>query len=180
MRPEAIARLLPEVFRETDLPGTPLNATLAVVAAFLAPSESVLASLDRWFDPRRAPDEFVTMLADWLALGAYVDERMFETKSGRGRVAIDPGYLRELVDRGAEFARLRATSGTLVAMLEIATGVAAFRIVENPPDETGRPRPFHINIIAPVAARAFGAIVDLIVEREKPAFTTAEITYAER
>jgi phage tail-like protein len=176
----SISKLLPEVFRETHQAGSVLDAILAVMEAFTSPTESALSSLDSWFDPRRAPDEFLIMLATWVALGPYVDDAGRAARDGWSRSSLDSGSLRELVCRGATLARLRGTRSTLIAMLQIATGVGGFDVVENPPGENGQPQPFSFHVHAPAAAKAFDSIVSRIVEREKPAFITAEIVYAER
>jgi len=176
----AIAKLLPEVFRETHQPGKVLDAILGVMETFTNPTENALSSLDAWFDPRRAPDKFLVMLATWVALGPYVEDTAHDAKDGWSRPSIDAGSLRELVCRGAALSRLRGTRQSLLAMLQIATGVGGFEVVENPPGENGQPQPYAFRVLAPAAAKPFEGIVSRIVEREKPAFITAEIVYAER
>jgi phage tail-like protein len=175
-----IAKLLPEVYRDALAPGGVLDAALAVMSSFITPPESALSSLDAWFDPRRAPDDFLMLMATWVALGPYVEEAAFDSRGGRGALSIDPGNLRELVARGAAFSRQRGTRGTIVAMLEIATGITGFQAIENPPDEGGRPQPYAFRIEAPAAAKSMYDIISRVVEREKPAFATAEIVYADR
>ncbi len=176
----AIAKLLPEVFRETNQPNSALEAVLGVMEAFTNPTENVLSSLDAWFDPRRAPDKFLVMLATWVALGPYVEDTGQEARDGWSRRSIDPGSLRELVSRGASLARLRGTRSTLLAMLQIATGIDGFEVIENPPGANGQPQPYSFRVEAPAAAKPFEGVVSRIVEREKPAFITAEIIYRER
>jgi phage tail-like protein len=175
-----IAKLLPEVYRDALVSGGVLDTALAVMTRFITPPETALSSLDAWFDPRRAPDDFLVLIATWVALGAYVDERDFDSRGGRGALSIDPGNLRELVARGALFARQRGTRGTMLAMLEIATGIEGFHIVDNPPDENGKPLPYAFRVEAPAAAKGMNGIITRVVEREKPAFATAEIVYADR
>ncbi len=178
MEAAAIARLLPEIYRETLLPGSPLDAALSVIEGFITPPERIISGLDAWFDPRRTPDDFLVLIANWIALSPYVGEADFDASGGRGPLSIDPGNLRELVDRGAAFARQRGTAKTLIQMLEIATGVPGFAIQDNPPGEDGRAQPFAFRVVAPAGARSMGAIISRIVEREKPAFATAEIVFA--
>lgn len=181
MEAATIAKLLPEFYRESLIPGGVLDAALEVMARFITPAETALSSLDGWFDPRRAPDDFLIMVATWVALGPYVQGADFDSSGGRGALSIDPGNLRELVARGAVFSRQRGTRGTLLSMLEIATGISGgFRVVENPPDEAGRPQAYAFRVEAPAAARSMSDIIARVVEREKPAFATAEIVYAER
>ena len=175
----SIAKLLPEVFRETHQQGGMLDAILGVMETFTSPTEDALSSLDAWFDPRRAPDKFLVMLATWVALGPYVDDADRDSNDGWSRRSLDPGHLRELVCRGATLARSRGTRSTLLAMLQIATGIDGFEVIENPPDESGRPQPYSFRLHVPAAAKPFDVIVSRIVEREKPAFITAEIVYAD-
>jgi phage tail-like protein len=172
-----IAKLLPAVIRAADEEGSVLRAALGVMQGYLAPAEAALASLDRWFDPRRAPDDFLLMTAGWTGLEAYLDERDPNRRGGQARLGIDLGNLRELVVRAAASGRLRGTSDALLQMLEIATGVKGFAIVEEPLGADGRRVPFHFRVEAPAAARALRALVARIVEREKPAYSTAEISY---
>src|SRR5438105_2847657 len=121
MRAPEIARLLPSVFRRTLAPaaGDPLGALLAVMEAMHAPVEGVLGELDAWFDPRRAPAEFVPLLARWVDLDVPVS-------TGLGR-------LRELVAARVELSRLRGTAAGLVRFLALATGLDGFRVDEAVP-----------------------------------------------
>src|SRR4029077_1332975 len=63
-----IQRLLPEPMQAGVTPGGVLDTLLAVIQSNLAPDEAILVDLDRWFDPRRTPEEFLRMLADWVGL----------------------------------------------------------------------------------------------------------------
>ena len=122
-----IAKLLPEVYRETRHPGSVLDALLGVMEAFTTPAEMTLSSLDTWFDPRRAPDDFLRMLATWTSLGPYVSDDDLKRGDGRRRSPINSGNLRELVAAGAALSRIRGTREALAAMLELATGFRGFR-----------------------------------------------------
>ena len=177
----AIARLLPEIYRGSEpggAPGSVLDSVLAVMQEMHAPAEVALADLDRLFDPRRAPEALLLHVAAWVGLEPYLDEREAGPSESRRRFAIDSGNLRELTARASDFARLRGTRGTLLTMLEIATGVRGFEIDENPPGEDGRPLAFHFRLRAPLQAQRYRDIVTRIVNREKPAYTTAEILFA--
>ncbi|WP_161992634.1 phage tail protein [Aureimonas leprariae] len=173
MELRAIARLLPEAVQAGITPGSVLETILAVIQSHLRPAEAVIADLDRWFDPRRAPEPFVRMLAGWLGLDPILagDEEAGSTRAA----TIDTGALRELVAAAAGFARARGTVETMIGLLETATATRGFRIVENPPDAAGRARPFHIRIEVPKAADRHRALVERIVSVAKPAFVTAEI-----
>jgi hypothetical protein len=62
-----------------------------------------------------------------------------------------------------------------VAFLETATGSTGFQIDEHVPDAAGRPRPFHIRVTAPPEVAPHRAMVEQIIEREKPAYVTYEL-----
>jgi len=66
---------------------------------------------------------------------------------------------------------------TLAEILAIATGSDAIAIIENPPDESGVARPFHMRVELPDAARRHEALVRRAVENWKPAFVTSEIVF---
>lgn len=173
----AIAKLLPGLFRDSCERGGVLDALLVVMEGCLMPSERVLSSLDAWFDPRRAPDDFLRLLATWTSLIPYVGGVEFEGTDRRTRWSVDSGNLRELVANVASLARLRGTREGLLAMLEIATGIKGFEIDENPPGEDGRAQPYCFRVRAPTSAKMLDDLVSHIVEREKPAFVTAKIDY---
>ena len=58
MKPTDIGRMLPEVFQRTLKEATPLNALLDVMEGLQAPSEGVLAGLDRYDAFEVAPGPF--------------------------------------------------------------------------------------------------------------------------
>jgi phage tail-like protein len=175
MRRSEIARLLPGVYQlalePVDTSGlgtdTRLAAALDAMEELHNPCEEKLDRLDSYIDPRRAPDEFVTYLAGWVDL---------EWLTG-GRVTTGPGRLRELVAQAMTLSRWRGTGSGLTDFLVAATGVSGFVIDESPPDESGRPRPFHLLIHAPAAVQEHAALIERIVETEKPASVTYEVTY---
>jgi phage tail-like protein len=174
----AIERLLPAVFRAGVRPGSPLAAVLAVMEALHEPAERELASLDRVFDPRRAPDTFVPLLARWLDLDRLLEER---PGGGRGRLtdSIELGRLRELTAAAAYLSRWRGTARGLKLFLETATGTPGFAIDEQVPlapatEGQGLPRPFHLKVLVPEAAAPLLPLIKRIVELEKPAYVTFE------
>ena len=63
-------------------------------------------------------------------------------------------------------------------MLEIATGVRGFEIDENPPGEDWRPLAFHFSRER-LTAQRYRDIEGRIVNREKPAYATTEILFAD-
>jgi phage tail-like protein len=172
MQPREIERLLPSVFQRTLHPPlghperrepTVLGALIEVMSALHAPSEAALDELEKNFDPRRAPDRFVPFLAAWVNLDF--------------RVTTGPGRQRELIAAAAELSRWRGTARGLIRFLELATGETGFRIDEQVPGAEGKPRPFHVRVEAPAATRAHQPMLEQIIEREKPAYVTYELTF---
>jgi phage tail-like protein len=175
-----IARLLPGVFRRTLRPGGPLAALLEVMEAMHAPAEEALERWDATLDPLRTRDDFVPFLARWVDLG-----RLFESEgeaAGPSAARYDLaaavlGRLRELVAAAAGLARRQGTAGGLIRFLETATGVAGFAVEEQVPGPDGLPLPFHVRVRAPAAAAARRALVERIIELEKPAHVTHELVF---
>jgi phage tail-like protein len=158
MRRSAIERLLPAAYQQAAGPGTVLAALLAVMEGLHEPSERVLAAAPELFSPYRTRPDLVPFLAGWVAADHL---RLPPVPVGR---------LRDLVATGAATAQWRGTATGLRAVLETATGVPGFA-VEEPAD-----RPFHIVVRAPAAARPQLQLVRHIVEIEKPAAVTCEVT----
>lgn len=181
MNRKEIERFLPGVVQRTAVPGTPLPAILKVMEALHEPSEAVLTNLDATFDPLRTPGEFVPFLARWV----YLD-RIFEETAGVGRTSLaraeNPistglGRLRELIAAAAYLSNWRGTSRGLLLFLETATGLTGFVIEENVPGLDHQPRPFHLRIFAPEAARIHQALIERIIEQEKPAYVTYQLEF---
>ena len=80
--------------------------------------------------------------------------------------------MRELVASAVELSQWRGTARGLLRFMEVATGVKGFRIEERVPDAAGRPRAFHIQVIAPAAVEPHRPMLERIVELEKPAYVT--------
>jgi phage tail-like protein len=176
MKRNEIESLLPEVFRRTIRPGDPLFALLEVMEVLHAPSEEVLTALDAYFDPYRTPDTFVPYLARWVDLERFL---MGELEGGALPAvhSFPPGLgrLRELIAAAAFLSKWRGTARGLLRFLETATGVQGFEIDEQVPGPDGRPRPFHIRVKVPGAARRYRELIERIVEMEKPAYVTFEL-----
>jgi len=177
MQANRIRQLLPVVFQEGAAPGSPLSALLLVMEVLQEPDEEVLANLDRILDPRRTAEPFVYFLAHWADLDRFFAETDRRKKRDEFHFSSGVGQLRELVACAATISKRRGTRLGLIALLETATGMRGFDIVENVPDSTGRPRPFHVKIIAPVGADAHRRLIERIVEQEKPAHVTAELVF---
>ena len=166
MHREEIEQLLPGVFQRSARPGSALVALLDAMAALHEPIEDVLQRLEAIFDPRRTPDRFVPFLASWLDLG-----RVLPVSTG-----LAP--LRELVAEAAAIAQTKGTARGLILLLETAVGASGFVIHEEVPGPDGRPRPFHVRIVAPAAASPHRALVERIIESEKPAHVTYGLEFA--
>ena len=162
MKRADILRLLPDVFQRTASEGGPLVALLDAMEAMHAPVEEVLARLPALFNARRAPERFVPLLATWVDMQVPVT-------TGVGR-------LRELVASAMELSRWRGTARGLRLFLSIATGRQDI-VLQERVEATGRPRPFHLVVRLPAELTHHRALVQAIVEREKPAHVTYELRF---
>jgi hypothetical protein len=185
MESARIRRLLPEAYRAAatshdGVAASPaLAAILSAMEAMHAPDEDILARADEFVDPMRAPNRFAIMLSSWLDLDRYLDWTSGRKGKGRAHYAAGLGHLRNLTALAAHLMRWRGTRHGLERFLGVATGLSGFKVVENPPDEKGRPRPFHIHVEAPDTARRIADLVRRIVEEERPAYVTYDIAFAE-
>lgn len=170
MDADRIALLLPEVYRETVQPGSPLAALLDVMAAMHAPVEDVVEHFDAVVDPYRTPEAFVPVLAAWVDLARWLDPQRGELSTGSGR-------LRVLVARSAEVSRLRGTARGLRLALTLALGLPGVRVEDDVVDEAGRPVPFVVRVTLPAAAREHADLVEWVVRQEKAAHVRAEVRY---
>lgn len=179
MKSYEIAQLLPVVFQRTLNARNPLTGLLEVMEALQAPSEDILQRLDSFFDPRRTKDEFVPYLAYWADLTRLFDET--QNASGQygfssSSLATGLGRLRELIASAAYLSQWRGTKKGLLRFLQTATGFGNFDIQENV-DLTGKPRPFHVSIRAPKESAQYSVLISRIVELEKPAYVTYELSF---
>ena len=178
MKQNEIEQLLPEVIRRTAQPGSPLSALLEVMEVLHAPAEGALAQVGSTFNAYQTPDAFVPWLARWVDLDRFLsdapstreDAVVHAFPSGLGR-------LRTLIAAAARLSRKRGTAQGLVDFLETATGLAGYRIEEEVMDEQGQARPFHIRGRAPVEGERYSALIQQIVEAEKPAYVTYELDF---
>jgi phage tail-like protein len=181
MKQDEIRKLMPGVFERTMHPGNPLSALLAVMEALHAPSEDVLERLDTFVHPYTAPDRFVAYLAGW------VDLEMFLSTSPEDFADASPptfpagvGRLRELVASAAYLSKWRGTATGLLLFLETATGAQGFSIDERVQGEGGLDIPYHIRVNAPAATAPYEAMIRRIIQLEKPAYVTYELTFDTR
>lgn len=170
MNRAGIESLLPDNYRRAILPGSPLAALLDAMEALHAPSEAVLAGLERFFDSRRTPDRFVPYLARWLDQGPLLDR--LDDELGPGEFPSGNGRLREVVALAAYFSGWRGTRRGLIAYLEVGTGIRGFEV-----EEHADGRPFHLRFTGPAAAERYRALVEGIIEQEKPAYCTYELAF---
>jgi phage tail-like protein len=177
MKREEIERLLPSVFQRTLRSGGPLDSLLEVMETLHAPAESALARLDATIDSRRTGDAFVPYLARWVDLDRIFDpEATVSATSSRPPISTGLGRLRELTAAAAWLSKWRGTARGLQQFLCAATGETNFNILENV-DSAGRPRLFHIVVRPPASLKPHQALIDRIIQSEKPAYVTAELLF---
>ena len=180
MKRSEIERLLPNVFRRTIRKDNPLLAILEVMSALHEPSEAALESLDATFDPFRAREDFVPFLACWLDLERLFDEPPGLTQidyTSRSPISTGIERLRALTAAAAHLSQWRGTRKGLDLFLEIATGIEGFVIEEQVLGPDGQPMPFHLRVIAPEAVRPHQSLIRRIIESEKPAYVTYDLTF---
>lgn len=180
MKRNAIRQLLPGIFQRTALPGNPLIALLEVMEKLHGPSEQILQNLSATFDPRRTPDSFVSFLARWVDLEWLFEEYLDERRGPefmRLPFATGLGRLRELVAAATSLAHWRGTAKGLLLFLETAIGTDGFEIDERVIGPDGLPKPFHIRIRAPQSTAPYAALIESIIEYEKPAHVTYELEF---
>jgi phage tail-like protein len=180
MKREEIENLLPRVFQQTLRPGGPLNALLAVMELLHEPAEAVLSQLETYFNAYGTPDIFVPYLACWVDLDRFYpfySAQPLEIQRSADPISSGTGQLRELIAAAAYLSQWRGTAKGLKLFLETATGIHGFELVENVQDENGDPRPFHIRIVAPAEAEAHIALIERIVNQEKPAYVSYELEF---
>ena len=178
MKQNEIKHLLPGILQRSAREGNPLSAILAVMEALHAPSEEKLRALDANFDPRRAPESFVQFLARWVDLDRIAEKpRASRAEVRSTTLPTGIGRLRELIAMAAYLSQWRGTSKGLLLFLETATGVRGFEIGERVSAGEGQPKPFHFRLRVPSEALPVRALVERIVESEKPAYVTCEIAY---
>src|SRR5262245_43029613 len=103
----------------------PLTVLLGVMEEMQARDETILAELERYFDPHEAPDDFVPYLSWWVDLAWLFLDPPDDPYALPGRpFAGGIGALRVLVAAAARESKWRGTAGGLVRMLETATGIS--------------------------------------------------------
>jgi len=175
MEQARIKTYLPAVFQRTVHAGNPLATLLDVMEDLHAPSEDVLAVVDRFFDARRTPDAFVPFLAQWVNIDRiFAAEVTLELDSP---LLPKIGYLRELVANATHLSQWRGTKKGLLLFLQMATGRNDFEIEERVKDGDGQVRSFHLRIRAPKVVEWQKGLIERIIESEKPVHLTYEIEF---
>jgi phage tail-like protein len=183
MKQDEIKYYLPAVFQrtlpkenESPVPGgNPLATILSVMEMLHAPSEKILGEVDRFFDARRTPDEFVPSLAQWVNV-----DRIF---AANVTLELDSpllpkiGYLRELVANATYLSQWRGTKKGLLLFLQTATGAKDFEIEERVKGDDGQTKPFYLKIRAPKSTEAQAELIRRIIESEKPVHLTYDIEF---
>lgn len=177
MKRSEIERLLPTVIRRTIRRDNPSLAILEVMSALHEPSEALLTSLDGIFNPFRTPDSFVPFLARWLDLERIFDGARAPASSGRSPISTGLGCLRALTAAASYLSQWRGAKKGLDHFLEIATGTNEFTIEEQVIGPDGAPIPFHIRVIAPEAVKHHRALIERVIESEKPAYVTYDLVF---
>jgi phage tail-like protein len=176
MKATRIKRLLPYNYQEAAEASGPVATILAVMEELHAQPEAVLSQLDTYFDPYRAPDDFIPFLASWVDLEVLLD-RSRSSSAGNVSFRTGTGRLRELIQAAATLSRWRGTRKGLLLFLETATGLSGFTIDEESVDEQGVPVPFHLRITAPAESSMDRSLLEHIIELEKPAYVTYELLF---
>lgn len=174
MQQSSIERLLPEVLQRTCGRGTPLDALLEIMEAMHAAPTEHLDRLERIFDPMTTPERFLPMLAAWVGLAHLVPSRSHSRREPPPAM-LETGRIRALIATASVLAKTRGTAAGLVRFLEIATGMRGFEVREAFGADHPDPRPFHFEVLVPATAAHHHELVTLIVEHEKPAYSTAEL-----
>lgn len=175
MKQDEIKKYLPAVFQRTAHKENLLATLLGVMEILQEPAETVLADVDRFFDARRAPDEFVPFLAHWVNIDRIFPANV--TLELDSPLLPKIGYLRELVADAIYLSQWRGTKKGLLLFLQTATGAEGFEIEERVKDNEGEIKPFHLKIRAPKATEALAELIKRIIESEKPAHLTYELEF---
>jgi hypothetical protein len=145
----------------------------------LEPSEIILAHLDETFDPRRTSDSFVPFLARWVDLEPIIlNQEQGSTEQISSRpLTTGLGRLRELIAEAAYLSQWRGTARGLLRFLETASGIHGFELDERVAGPDGLPRAYHIRICAPESTADHRALIEKIIEFEKPAHVSYELAF---
>ncbi|GAB2786205.1 phage tail protein [Streptomyces daliensis] len=117
-----IGALLPALYAEDDF----AQRFTGGLDTLLAPVFSTLDNLPAYFDPRLAPEDFLTWVASWVGIRAEGPERPDGSAVAGGGVGPSGragGLSREAVAHAVELHRWRGTRRGLVELLRLSLGV---------------------------------------------------------
>jgi len=178
VKKEKISSLLPEIFQiteklcDSEKKKSPLTAFLSVMESMHIDSEDILANLDKYFDPSRTKNQFIPFLLKWVDLDWILNN---ESEKKDNFSLIKTENLRQLVSNAWYLSKWRGSAKGLIMFLETATGVQGFKIDENVYNSNLKEISFHIKVLVPEKAKKLIHIIELIIEKEKPAYVTSEI-----
>ena len=179
MKHQQISQLLPEVFQRTDQALSPLSGLLEVMETMTEPAEEILQQLPFYFNSYTTPENFLPFLASWVDLDRFFPALQNPEIPGLDAIqSTGPGRLRELIVAAPQLSKLRGTAAGLQLFLETASGLKGFEIDENVLSENNDELPFHIKITAPQSAQKHHAIIERIIEQEKPAYVTFNLEFS--
>jgi phage tail-like protein len=176
MNKAAIAGLLPQCVQSAVSAGSPLEALLDCMDFLHKDSENLLQELETFFNPFQTPDTLLPLLAYWVDLDWLLPSSkaaIFPDNQLNVHTGIDPNRLANLIAYAASLNKRRGTKQGLKAFLQIATGAVNFDIEES------LKTPFHILIKADISLGNQKALIELIVEKEKPAYATYVVEFVE-
>lgn len=177
MKHHEMKQLLPEVFKRTDHPGSPLYTMLEILETLTEPIEDKIKDLPLYFNPYTTPEKFLTFLAGWVDLDRYFIPFYYQSIAKPEYLQmINSSQLRELIVAATHLSKIRGTALGLQSFLEIATGIMGFEIGKER-SAKGEPLPFHIKITAPGVAKIYHPLIERIIEQEKPAYVTYTLIY---
>ena len=168
MNAKQIEQFLPEFWRETALPGTPVAALLDVMAGMLAPVERQISGISMTLDPMRAAEEMLPFLARMLGMDTL-------TPSANGPDGqLHPSNLRVVLNEAAPLLDQRGTPAALLRALALAVG-EGFSVDECPDAEAS----FHIAIHCPSGTETHRGLIEAAVRLMKPAHVTHDLIWSE-
>ncbi len=179
MKHDQIESMIPLVMRSALTnpmgdDGNPLNCLLKIMELFHDQIERAYEQLPGRFNPEIAAHDMVHYLASWVDLKqVFSEEYVVKTReptSPFAKFKID--NLRELVVQSSTLWKWRGTQKGMLLFLSIATGQEGFEIRDTD-------QPFHMSVVAPNSCLEYDQLIRSIIESEKPAHVTCELSYAE-
>lgn len=154
--------MLPPIYHDDRF----LRRYLLIFKSILGPLDRQIAQISHYFDLRVAPEQLLPWLAAWVDLA--LDERWPDARR------------RELIRQASVLYRWRGTRRGLSDYLRIYTGVEP-RIVEQGQERRDQgeapvpPHTFRVIIETPNLPELDRALVERIIEQEKPAHTSYQL-----